>query len=107
MRRVDGSHFHVRTAMAPITWRGDAAVMIVAHDITENRAIEAALNSERAAAELANMCLIEAVESIPEAFAVFTEDERLEFYNSNYVDVIWRHIRESVVPGWSEAVRRR
>jgi PAS domain S-box-containing protein len=99
MRRVDGSPFHVRTAMAPITWRGDSAVMIVANDITEYRAIESALNNERAAAELANTRLIDAVESIPEAFAVFSEDERLEFYNSNYVEVIWRHIGESVTPG--------
>ena len=99
MRRMDGSNFHVRTSMTPITWKGDAAVMIIAHDITERQMIEAALINERAAAEVANARLLDAVESIPEAFAVFSEDERLEFYNSNYVDVIWRHVRDIVSPG--------
>tara|TARA_R110000868_G_scaffold10313_14_gene50658 strand:- start:27326 stop:30124 length:2799 start_codon:yes stop_codon:yes gene_type:complete len=99
MRRLDGSNFHVRSSMTPITWKGDAAVMIIAHDITERREIEAALISERAAAELANARLLNAVGSIPEAFAVFSEDERLEFYNSNYVDDIWSLIRDKVTPG--------
>lgn len=101
MRRMDGSNFHVRTTMTPIMWKGDAAAMIIANDITERQTIEAALMSERTAAELANARLQDAVESIPEAFAVFSEDERLEFYNSNYVDVIWRHVRDIVAPGMS------
>ena len=29
MRRLDGSNFHVRSSMTPITWKGDAAVMIM------------------------------------------------------------------------------
>lgn len=99
MRRMDGSNFHVLATMTPITWKDDAAVMIIAHDITEKQTIEAALISERATTELANARLLDAVESIPEAFAVFSEDERLEFYNSNYVDVIWRHVRDIVAPG--------
>lgn len=99
MRRVDETPIQVRTVMAPITWKGDAAVMIVCHDITEQREIEAALDSKSAAAEIANARFLDAVESIPEAFAVFGEDERLEFFNTNYVDVVWRHIRGDVLPG--------
>lgn len=99
MRRIDGLPIHVRTAMVPITWRGEAAVMIVCHNITERQEIEAALDSQRAAAETANARLLDAVENIPEAFAVFSEDECLEFFNSNYIDVVWRHIRGAVLPG--------
>ncbi|CAN0558448.1 unnamed protein product, partial [Laminaria digitata] len=33
MRRVDRSVFSARTQMVPVTWKDDAAVMIVAHDI--------------------------------------------------------------------------
>lgn len=101
MRRSDGSPVNARTVMVPITWKGDAAVMIVCHNITEQRAIEAALDSQSAAAETANTRFLDAVESIPEAFAVFDKDERLEFFNSNYVDVVWRHIRGAVIPGAS------
>jgi PAS domain S-box-containing protein len=93
LRRVDNSIFHARTTMVPVTWRDDAAVMVVAHD---GREIEAALTSERSAAELARTRLLDAVDSIPEAFAVFTEDERIEFYNKNYVDRIWPHVRGKI-----------
>jgi PAS domain S-box-containing protein len=93
LRRVDNSIFHALTTMVPVTWRDDAAVMAVAHD---GREIEAALTSERSAAELARTRLLDAVDSIPEAFAVFTEDERIEFYNKNYVDRIWPHVRGKI-----------
>lgn len=108
MRRTDGSPVHARTVMAPITWKGEAAVMIVCHNITEQREIEAALDTQSAVAEIANARFLEAVENIPEAFAVFGEDERLEFFNSNYVDVVWQHIRGAVIPGaaFDELVRR-
>ncbi|MFT5489056.1 MAG: PAS domain S-box-containing protein, partial [Alphaproteobacteria bacterium] len=96
LRRADGSTFYVLTTMVPITWKDDVAVMIVAHDITERREIEAALISERSAAELARTRLLDAVDSIPEAFAVFTEDERIEFYNQNYVDRVWPHVRGKI-----------
>lgn len=96
MRRADSSVFHARTTMVPVTWKDDAAVMIVAHDITERREIEAALTKERSEAELARARLLDAVDSIPEAFAVFTEDERIEFYNKNYVDRVWPHVREKI-----------
>jgi len=96
MRRLDDSVFHARTMMVPVTWKNDAAVMIIAHDTTERREIEAALIRERSAAELAKARLIDAVESIPEAFAVFTEDERIEFHNKNYVDRVWPHVRGKI-----------
>lgn len=96
LRRVDGSTFYAQTTMVPITWKDDTAVMIVAHDVTERREIEAALTSERSAAELAKTRLLDAVDSIPEAFAVFTEDERIEFYNKNYVDRVWPHVRGKI-----------
>lgn len=96
MRRLDESVFHARTMMVPVTWKNDAAVMIIAHDTTERREIEAALIRERSAAELAKTRLIDAVENIPEAFAVFTEDERIEFYNKNYVDRVWTHVRDQI-----------
>ena len=96
LRRVDNSIFHARTTMVLVTWRDDAAVMVVAHDVTERREIEAALTSERSAAELAKTRLLDAVDSIPEAFAVFTEDERIEFYNKNYVDRVWPHVRGKI-----------
>ncbi|CAN0543970.1 unnamed protein product, partial [Laminaria digitata] len=70
--------------------------MIVAHDITERREIEAALKNERSAAELANTRLLDAVDSISEAFAIFSADERLEFYNKNYVDRVWPHVRGKI-----------
>lgn len=101
MRRADGSPVQARTVMIPITWKGDRAVMIVCHNITEQREIEAALDSKSAAAETANARFLDAVESIPEAFAIFGEDECLEFFNSNYIDVVWRHIRDEVLPGAS------
>lgn len=96
MRRVDDTFFYARTTMVPVNWKNEAAVMIVAHDTTEKREIEAALISERSAAELAKARLIDAVESIPEAFAVFTEDERLEFYNKNYVDRVWPYVKGKI-----------
>lgn len=96
MRRLDDSVFHARTMMVPVTWKNDAAVMIIAHDTTERREIEEALIRERSAAELAKARLIDAVESIPEAFAVFTEDERIEFHNKNYVDRVWLHVRGKI-----------
>lgn len=96
MRRMDNSVFYARTTMAPVIWKNDAAVMVVASNITEQREIEAALASERAAAELAKVRLLDAVDSIPEAFAVFTEDERIEFYNKNYVDRVWPHVRDKI-----------
>lgn len=96
LRRVDNSIFHARTTMVPVAWKDDAAVMVVAHDVTERRAIEAALTSERSAAELAKTRLLDAVDSIPEAFAVFTEDEKIEFYNKNYVDRVWPHVRGQI-----------
>ena len=99
MRRLDDSVFYARTTMVPVTWQNDAAVMIVANNITEKREIEAALISERAAAELAQTRPLDAVESIPEAFAVFTEDERIEFHNKNYVDRVWPHVRGKIDPG--------
>ncbi|CAN0454790.1 unnamed protein product, partial [Discosporangium mesarthrocarpum] len=89
MRRADSSVFYARTTMVPVTWQDDAAVMIVANDISERREIEAALTKERSEAELARTRLLDAVDSIPEAFAVFTEDERIEFFNKNYVDRVW------------------
>jgi PAS domain S-box-containing protein len=96
MRRVDESVFYARTTMVPVTWKDETAVMIVADDITERREIEAALISERSAAELAKARLLDAVESIPEGFAVFTEDERIEFYNKNYVERVWPHVRGKI-----------
>jgi PAS domain S-box-containing protein len=99
MRRVDDTPVNVRTVMVPITWKGDAAVMIVCHNITGQKEIEEALDSQSAAADIANTRFLDAVESIPEAFAVFSGDERLEFFNSNYIDVVWRHIRGAVLPG--------
>jgi len=96
MRRLDDSVFHARTMMVPVTWKNDAAVMIIAHDTTERREIEAALIRERSAAELAKARIIDAVESIPEAFAVFTEDERIEFHNKNYVDRVWPYVRGKI-----------
>ena len=96
MRRLDKSVFYALTTMVPVTWKNEAAVMIVAHDTTERREIEAALIRESSAAELAKARLIDAVESIPEAFAVFTEDERIEFYNKNYVDRVWPHVKSKI-----------
>lgn len=96
LRQMDGSTFYVLTTMVPITWKDEVAVMVVAHDITERREIEADLIRERSAAELAKTRLLDAVDSIPEAFAVFTEDERIEFYNQNYVDRVWPHVREKI-----------
>lgn len=99
MRRIDKSVFYARTTMAPIIWKDTEAVMIVANDITEQREIEAALKNERMSAELARARLLDAVDSIPEAFAVFTEDERIDFYNKNYVDRVWPHVRGQIDSG--------
>ncbi len=96
MRRMDGSVFYARTTMVPVTWKDDIAVMIVAHDITERREIEAALTRERAEADRARASLMDAIDSIPEAFAVFSEDERIEIYNKNYVDRVWPFAKGAV-----------
>ncbi|MEX2453561.1 MAG: PAS domain S-box protein [Rhodospirillaceae bacterium] len=99
MLRCDGSPFDARTTKERTVWEGEPAVLVVAEDITERKKSEADLEAARRTADDARNRLLDAVENIPEAFAVFSSDERLEFYNSNYAEKIWSHVRDILMPG--------
>jgi PAS domain S-box-containing protein len=112
LRRLDGTAVELRAALEPVTWEGERGVLVVSQDITGEKRIERELETARVAAEEARNRLIDAVENIPEAFAIFTADERIEFFNSNYIEKIWPQSRDLLTPGASleevvrEAARR-
>ena len=101
MHRIDASPFFVRAVMAQIPWSDGPAVMIVAHDISRSREYEAKLKAARDEADAAKADISDAIESINDAFAVFSADERIEYFNSNYVAFLWSAVGDLVVPGVS------
>jgi PAS domain S-box-containing protein len=52
--RLDGAAFPVEVAAAPFVYKGEPAVQVVIHDLTERKKIEESLRQARDAAEAAN-----------------------------------------------------
>ncbi|HET6519290.1 MAG TPA: PAS-domain containing protein, partial [Geminicoccaceae bacterium] len=67
-------------------------------DVTERRRRERMLEESRRRAELAEARLRDAIESLPEAFALFDADDRLVVFNSPFVEM-FGHIADKLAPG--------
>ena len=78
--RLDGSYFHSESRGVPFTWEGRAAVLIVAHDITNRKQAEAALRDS----EERHRLLIEAS---PDALMVVDRDGNIAFANQTALDL--------------------
>ncbi|MEO8845493.1 MAG: PAS domain S-box protein [Kofleriaceae bacterium] len=74
--RRDGTEFPVEISLAPIEHEGQRLVVAGIRDVTDRRKIERE-------AKRANAYLISAVDAIPDAFALYDEDDRVVLVNSS------------------------
>jgi PAS domain S-box-containing protein len=75
-RRSDGSEFPIEISLSPIQHEGQRLVVAGIRDITERRQIERE-------AKRATAYLMSAVDAIPDAFALYDEEDRVVLVNSS------------------------
>lgn len=78
--RLDGAEVTVESAIAPMSWQGRPATLVVAHDITERKQAEEALR----ASELRMSRMLDIT---PEAVIAIDSDHRIELFNQAAEDV--------------------
>lgn len=89
--RLDGSLYYGSIAPTAVTWEGRPAVLEISRDVSERREREEALrrSEER---------FIDAIENIPDGFALYDADDRLVLCNERYREVYPKHA-DVLVPG--------
>jgi len=84
--RLDGTDFHADMTATGIIWNDKPAALIVVRDISDRVRARAKYEQADEQRRQAHAMLLDAIEAMPEGFALFDADDRLQIYNSQYAD---------------------
>ena len=84
--RLDGTDFYANVTATAIIWNDKPATLVVVRDISgrirDRKKYEAAEKNRRET----HARLLDAIEAMPEGFALFDADDRLQIYNRQYAE---------------------
>lgn len=96
--RLDGTEYYGDVSVAPVHWEGRDAFLVTVRDVTERIRERQKYEAAEAERREAHLRLLVAIESMNEGFALWDADDKLQLYNRNYVDLIWRGNENAIRP---------
>jgi PAS domain S-box-containing protein len=97
--RLDGTDFYASVTATAIIWDDKPAALVVVRDISDRiRAREKYEAAEKRRRE-AHARLLDAIEAMPEGFALFDADDRLQIYNRQYAERFSGITNDFIQPG--------